>query len=125
MILDSAMSDQIKNIGNSQWETYCFFPHQERDQLPTHAGVYAVYFDGDLVYIGSSSNVRNRFSGHAFRYSYGKTIITPWQEIPQSTRIDIKVKKSVARGDWLMWEARLIYKLLPIFNKKLTGRGRK
>ena len=52
------------------------------DQLPAVACVYAVYFDDSLVYLGSSVDVRNRFSEHKFRHGYGKNIITPWGDIP-------------------------------------------
>jgi len=112
-------------VRSSKWRGYTLYPTRDADELPIHAGVYAVYFDGDLVYIGSSSNIRNRFSGHAFRYGYARNIVTPWQTIPDTVRISLKVRQSKTRGDWLMWEARLIWRLKPIFNKKLVGRGRK
>ncbi len=79
--------------------------------------MYAVYFDGRLVYVGSTNSLSNRFSGHAFRYGYGKTIITPWCEVPEDARIDIKAKPSRRLGDWAMWEIRLIARLRPEFNR--------
>ncbi len=90
--------------------------------MPCVACCYAVYFDGALKYIGSTNNLRNRFSGHAFRYSYGQSFITPWGEFPTPLDICIKFKPSRVYGDWLMLEARLIRRLQPMFNTKLKGR---
>jgi excinuclease UvrABC nuclease subunit len=90
--------------------------------LPSVACCYAVYFDEELVYVGSTNDLRNRFSGHAFRHGYGKNIHTPWGEFPNTLKFNIKYKPSVKYGDWLMREARLIRRLQPRFNKKLKGR---
>ena len=98
----------------SKWKKFGLFP--EKAALPNTPCVYAVYFDNDLVYIGQTNSLSNRFSGHAFRYSYGKTIITPWNEIPNDVMIDIKAKFSERIGDWAMWEIRLIRRLKPLFN---------
>lgn len=92
------------------------------DRLPSVACVYAVYFDADLVYVGSSVDVRNRFSEHKIRHGYGKTIITPWCDVPNWTRITLKIKRSSRRGDWAMWEIRLIHRLRPTFNRQHIGR---
>lgn len=94
------------------WERYDIM----KDKLPAAAGVYAVYFDDDLVYVGSSVDVRNRFCEHRFRHGYAKNIITPWQEVPYYTRVSLKFKRSRRLGDWAMWEIRLIFRLRPIFN---------
>ena len=100
------------------WESFDLM----HDKLPPVACVYAVYFDSDLVYIGSSVDVRNRFSEHKFRHGYGKNIITPWTDVPNYTRITLKIKRSKRRGDWAMDEIRLIYRLRPTFNRHHTGR---
>lgn len=101
----------------SKWKTFPFYPRVARHELPVAACVYAVYFDSKLVYIGQTRNLRNRFAGHAFRYSYGKTIYTPWCEIENDVRITIKAKFSERLGDWAMWEIRLIDRLNPEFNQ--------
>jgi excinuclease UvrABC nuclease subunit len=98
----------------SKWKEYKLFP--DKDKLPNAPCVYAVYFDGELVYVGQSSSLSNRFSGHAFRYGYAKNIHTPWADISSSVRIEIKAKFSERLGDWAMWEIRLIRRLKPIFN---------
>lgn len=100
----------------SKWHKFKLFPAKERIVLPNKPCVYAVYFDDDLVYIGQTNRLSNRFSGHAFRYGYGKNIITPWCDCSDNTRIDIKAKFSVRLGDWAMWEIRLIHRLQPKFN---------
>jgi excinuclease UvrABC nuclease subunit len=99
----------------SKWFKFGLFPN--KCVLPNKPCVYAVYFDGDLVYVGQSSSLSNRFSGHAFRYGYAKNIVTPWQTIDDKVKIDIKAKFSERLGDWAMWEIRLIRRLKPIFNR--------
>lgn len=98
----------------SKWKKFGLFP--KKGALPSKPCVYAVYFDDVLVYVGQSNSLSNRFSGHAFRFGYGKNIHTPWEDLPQKTRIDIKAKFSERLGDWAMWEIRLIRKLKPIYN---------
>ena len=101
------------------WETFNLMP---REKLPPVACVYAVYFDDRLVYIGSSVDVRNRFSEHKIRHGYRKNIITPWCDVPNTTAITLKIKRSKRRGDWAMWEIRLIHRLRPEFNSQHKGR---
>jgi hypothetical protein len=93
---------------------YSLFP--QKSHLPDQACVYAIYFDGRLVYVGQTNSLSNRFSGHAFRYGYGREIITPWGDIPNTTAIDIKAKFTRRLGDWAMWEIRLIHRLRPGMN---------
>lgn len=93
-----------------------------RLSLPPTACCYAIYLNGSLMYIGSTNNLRNRFCGHQFRYSYGKSFITPWGDFPIPLDFKIKYRPSKRYGDWLMVEARLIRRLQPEFNKKLKGR---
>jgi len=96
---------------------------EQRNKLPNAPATYVIYFDGDMVYIGSSKDIRNRFSGHAFRYNYGKEIITPWQEIPNTVAITLKYKTTKKIGEWSMREIRLIYRLKPLFNSHHKGRA--
>lgn len=94
----------------------------ERTKLPSIPCCYALFFNGKLKYIGSSNNLRNRFSGHSIRYGYSKNIITPWGDFPDKTKIILKYKQTKKYGYWLMLEARLIMRLQPLFNSKLKGR---
>lgn len=100
------------------WETYFPTCRFGRDRLPRRPGVYAIYFDEELVYIGQSNNVAARYFGHRIRHGYGKTIITPWGDIPGETHIAVKVKQSRRYGDWAMDEIRLICRLGPKFNRQ-------
>lgn len=104
------------------WEKIDFL--NERQNMPVVACCYAIYLDGILKYIGSTNNLRNRFSGHAIRYGYAKNIHTPWGDFPSSIIFIIKYKPSTKYGDWLMREARLIKKIKPPFNRKLKGRAK-
>lgn len=77
--------------------------------------VYVVFGDGRPLYVGQTMNLRARFRDHALRYSYDNRVITPW-DVPRPKDAWLKVRFSVAWGDWLMWEARLIRKLQPVGN---------
>ena len=77
-------------------------------------GVYAIYVDSILVYIGQSIGVRQRLRYHvAFDFSTG-TPYTRWGR----GDISVKYRFSEKFGDWLMWEARLLKKLHPKGNTK-------
>lgn len=103
------------------WTSHVF----PRLALPRCAGVYAVYFDNELVYIGQSWNVAARFSEHSIRYGYGRNIITPWIDLPDHTEVKVKVKRTRRLGDWAMDEIRLINRLRPQFNRQhKSGRKR-
>lgn len=104
-----------------QWKSIDFL--KNRRDIPSVACCYAIYFDGALKYIGSTGDLRNRFSGHAIRYGFAKNIITPWGDFPDTVSFVVKYKASRRYGDWLMLEARLIRRIKPDFNKKLKGRA--
>lgn len=96
---------------------------ESRLKLPVVACCYALYFNGRLKYIGSTNNLRNRFSGHAIRYGYAKNLHTPWGVFDLPLNIDLKYKPTQKYGDWLMIECRLIKRIQPQFNSKLKGRA--
>lgn len=100
----------------SKWFKFELFPKKQTQPLPSKPCVYAVYFDEQLVYIGQTNRLSNRFSGRRFRYSYANEIITPWCEVSGDTRITIKARFSERYGDWAMWEIRLINRIKPLFN---------
>jgi excinuclease UvrABC nuclease subunit len=102
------------------WKSYDLMDRAVK--LPRCAGVYAIYFDGLLVYIGQSVDIANRFSEHKFRYGYNRNIITPWINIPDTAKVIVKIKKSQRHGDWAMWEIRLIRRLSPIYNRQHRSR---
>lgn len=104
----------------SLWRFFDITPRSS--PLPRVAGVYAVYFDGRLVYVGQSADIANRFSEHKFRHGYGPVIHTPWCDVPNTTRITVKVKPSRRLGDWAMWEIRLIRRLKPLYNQHYRRR---
>jgi excinuclease UvrABC nuclease subunit len=90
--------------------------HANPDRLPRVAGVYAIYFDNELVYVGQSNDIGARLTRHAIKFGYDSNIHTPWGSIPDSVKVTAKVKRSRVLGDWAMWEIRLIHKLKPRFN---------
>lgn len=97
---------------------------ENRRGLPAVACCYVVYINSELCYIGSTNNLRNRFSGHAFHWGYANNFVTPWGEYCRPFEFSIKYSPSRKYGDWLMREARLIRRIQPAFNKKLKGRAK-
>lgn len=92
-----------------RWRTF------DLDALPERPGCYAVYCDGELVYIGQSLNVRQRVRAHGIDYArYSNWFTTPWGGFRY---VVVKVRSSQRRGDWLMHEYRLIDRLCPRFNR--------
>jgi hypothetical protein len=112
-----------KENSMSKWKRFTLNPKKE--QFPNKPCVYAIYIAGHLVYVGQTNSLSNRFGGHAFRYGYAKVLITPWGEFDQDIEVVIKAKFSERRGDWAMWEIRLIHRLKPMFNThhKHTRKG--
>ncbi len=80
-------------------------------------GVYAIYLDGKLVYIGSGVSVCKRLSSH-LKIMYSSFVYTPWG---RSKNVTVKFSPSRKRGDWTMREIRLIGRLKPVGNKTHKG----
>ncbi len=110
----------------SRWQTI-----RRGGVIPATPGCYVVYVGGDICYIGSSQNLRQRLKRYwikrRLKYRRVRSRLlqptglawTPWG--PHSVEsIVIKVKVSRRRGDWLMWEHRLIARLQPFFNRAGT-----
>lgn len=104
----------------SNWQLYDY----ELDglRIPAAGGVYAIYGDGELIYIGESDSVKRRLSSHQIRYSYSNYIITPWGNFQS---VKIKVRRCLRFAEWAMIERRLIRRLKPSGNTKGTGRQRR
>lgn len=78
-------------------------------KFPSAAGVYVVYLNRQLYYIGSAANLEMR-------------LYATWKRKTDSgftmnALVDIKYSVSKKYGDWLMREIRLIRKLQPRANK--------
>jgi excinuclease UvrABC nuclease subunit len=107
------MNDYSRHIGG--WISYDW---KRVVEMPMTPAVYAVYLDQELVYLGQTSNLRNRFREHNFRFGYKKNVLLPWVDVPDYTVIRIKASGSKKYGDWAMRELRLIKRLRPRFNIK-------
>lgn len=83
--------------------------------LPTVACVYAIYINGNLVYVGQTVNLRARFREHGFEYSYANDVVTPWG---RSRDVFAKFSVSPKYGEWAMRELRLIRRLRPRGNSR-------
>jgi len=88
-------------------------------------GVYAIYGDGVLLYVGSSENLKTRLHSHKFEWvHYSTSVMHPeWGWFKSG---HIKYSYSVRAGDWLMREHRLIKRLKPPKNiRGIEGRHRR
>lgn len=95
----------------SNWTTIDFVSDLYFQNAP---GVYAIYIDGVLVYIGSTNNIKSRMCQHQICLArYSNSVVTPWGYF---TDVKIKIRRSQCFGDWAMIELRLIRKLRPRFN---------
>jgi hypothetical protein len=98
-----------------QWSSHDFQSNTSVPMAWQAPGCYAIFLDGELVYIGQSERVRGRlwkYQMHLniFADARGPGIVTPWGS---AFVVTIKFKRSRRYGDWLMREARLIRKLQP------------
>jgi excinuclease UvrABC nuclease subunit len=83
-------------------------------KLPDVPGVYVVYMNGHVYYIGSSSNLCRRI-----RKTFQQYERTSMRE----SSFEIKYSLSRRYGDWLMREARLIRRLSPRANQHHVTAG--
>ncbi|MCA3064722.1 GIY-YIG nuclease family protein [Aquidulcibacter sp.] len=103
---------RVMEIRPNRWHLFELLT-MDSPLLPTCAGVYVVYFDDELVYVGSSNNVRKRLHEHKFKYGYANNFRSSWGVATESTRVFVKVKPSSRVGQWAMDEIRLINRLRP------------
>lgn len=103
----------------SKWIAYDF--QEDPFQIKPIPGVYVIFGDGNLLYVGQSTDVRKRICCHGVRFGYSNYILTPWGNF---SNIKIKIKYSSKFGDWAMIEQRLIYRLSPPNNRIGILRGR-
>jgi excinuclease UvrABC nuclease subunit len=93
----------------------------DRKKFPEISCVYAFYINDELVYIGSTVNLKLRMVGYKF-IDDGDRLRGPWRKsIPLNSKIEVKYKGSKIYGYWLMLEARLIKRIQPKFNIKLKN----
>lgn len=98
-----------------QWATRSETKHPASGIISA-PGVYAIYLDGVLVYIGSSCNLEGRF------YQWRHLLLrqpngwsTPWGS---TSTMRIKIRRSRFYGEWATQELRLIRRLKPRGNLK-------
>lgn len=97
---------------SKRWSVYDF---DESWDIPEGPGVYVIFGDGKLLYIGQSRFVNRRLKNYDInwpRYS-SAYIRTPWGDFD---RVIVKIRRSAMFGDWAMMELRLIRRLKPPFN---------
>lgn len=119
---DASMSLWIRNDGRPRNWAVLQPVGALLSSLPRCPGVYAIYFDDELVYVGQSNDVGARLIRHRIQYGYARNIHTPWGSIPDTVNVTAKVKRSRVLGDWAMWEIRLICRLKPRFNMNYLKR---
>lgn len=104
----------------SHWISYANDRSIDLVSTLAEPGVYVIYLDGLLQYVGSSSSVRHRLSAYGITE---KRWCKPGGRcrFGSMDRILVKVRYSWKVGEWLMREARLIARLSPPLNVKGLG----
>ena len=93
-----------------------------KDAVPKEPGCYAVYHDGRLVYIGSSSHLPRRVAQY-FATRRRRAVVNSGARSKHNADISVVVKIAPCRkrGEWLMREYRLITRLRPRDNRAWLG----
>lgn len=96
----------------SRWLTLSVDDLNESVERPA---CYAIYIDGELAYIGQTTNFRYRMeSGHRMNWArYSNAVTTRWGIFRE---VKVKAHFGVRFGDWAMREVRLITRLKPRLN---------
>jgi hypothetical protein len=103
-----------KNWNQTKWIKYNF-NHNGKWRAKRIPGVYVMYIDRKLAYVGQSVNILHRLECHRFRWMPDGRLQTRWGYYKKAF---IKVKYSQQFGEWAMLEARLIQRLQPYLNQK-------
>lgn len=108
---------------SSKWKTYVVRKGKPvpvcpdtGDAVPKDAGVYAVCYQGGVIYVGSTCSLYKRMLGHQFSRRRGGSVNTPWGTA--KTRLTIKCRPARCFGEQAMAELRLLRRLRPRCNKK-------
>lgn len=115
-----AQDEPIEQAG--RWTR--FNPYNKKT-LPDCAGVYVIYRGRRIIYIGSSTRMRHRWSAHcldACPAMYHMKAAKPW---PLFDSLSGKYSLSRRLGDWAMREIRLISRIKPKMNTHHTKRGQR
>lgn len=91
---------------------------------PACPAVYVFFMNGRPFYVGSTSNLRSRIISHIKPRTewWGHEPAISERMLDMRNCQQIRFKRSLRYGDWLMWEARLIKRLQPVGNKRGTSR---
>ena len=86
--------------------------HPSTQSDPDSPGVYAVYLDGRLAYIGSSDNVKRRLKDHSFGVA---ARVGVWRGMA-FTDLSVKTRQCDCKLQALALESALIRRLRPCLN---------
>lgn len=103
----------MANFYGRDWKGSKWLAFREVRRVPQSLpGCYAIYADGELVYIGQAVNVRSRLSSHGYLLNH--TL--------RGRAISFKVRFGERAGDWAMREYRLLKRLKPNQNVRFGSR---
>ncbi|GEM_PF-6811984 len=100
-----------------RWATYSA---ADWEQIPEQAGLYALYLDGKLMYIGRHENVRARLTFQRNEPVFGR--LPRMRPKDQAKRVVIKFSPSRRSGEELMRAHRLLKRLKPPLNEPRRSR---
>lgn len=103
----------------SRWKKYTPALY-ECDEMPPAGGVYVIFLDGELAYIGQSTNLSKRMKAYGVRATLGGSVQSTFGLYKDIT---IKFREGKQYGEWAMAELRLLRRLNPRLNKRHCNGG--
>ena len=100
------------------------FRDNDAEELP---GLYCIMKDKEVLYVGQSRNVQRRIAEHweTMQSDLSKTVLTlafPWGSfIVGDSVIHIKFRYEIKKGEALMAEFRIMHRLRPMGNRRMTA----
>jgi predicted GIY-YIG superfamily endonuclease len=97
--------------GDKKWHR---FDAWRPNSLPPCAACYVLSLDETVIYVGQTLNLRARFYSHRIQSVAESQYESAWGQL--DGRLVLRAKFGDKYGDWAMREARLIFRLQPMFN---------
>jgi excinuclease UvrABC nuclease subunit len=109
----------------ARWQTSKWAFLRDFESRPAVYAVYSWDFESNklaLVYIGSTSSLRERIASHNFKlWRYSNHYSSAY--LGDLSSVEIKFSYCHKNGEWLMREHRLIERLQPRLNKRVIRKA--
>lgn len=102
----------------TKWKSFDHDNDTEWMTIPAVPACYVIYLDGQLGYIGQTTDLKKRLNdGHSINWArYSSRVENPWTR--NCSHLLVKAHFGTMYGDWAMRELRLIRRLQPPHNRR-------